>query len=154
MQTHERIMDRALMLAESAMTRGDWPVAAVIARQGKILAEGEGRQNTRGDPTWHAETDALRNARAAGVDVSQATLYCTMEPCPMCAYAIHLSGIARVVLGARHADLHRTDLGRYSLEAFADLMGYRLELVQGVRRSECIALRRRWGRDIVAPGSR
>ena len=147
-------MDRALALAEAALARGDWPVAAVIARRGAIIAEGSGRQNTSGDPTWHAEVDALRNATSAGVDVARATLYCTMEPCPMCAWALRLRGIDRVVLGARHADLGRTDLGTYSLERFAALLGYPLDLVTDVRRAECIALRQRWGRDAVGVSTR
>jgi len=142
-------MDQALDLAREALTRGDWPVAAVIVSGGNVIATGQGRTHSRHDPTWHAEIDAIRQAMADGVDLSQATLYCTMEPCPMCAYAIRLSGIARVVLGARHADLHRTDLGSYSLESFARLMGYGLDLVEGVRQAECIDLRVRWGKDVA-----
>ena len=144
-------MDRAIWLAQSALDKGDWPVAAVIVREGNILAQGQGQTNSRRDPTWHAELDALRTAAAGRIDVSGATLYCTMEPCPMCAWAIQLSGIKQVVLGARHADIRRTDLGSYSLEAFAALMGYQLTLLEGVRSAECIALRQRWGKDPVAP---
>src|SRR5689334_11423209 len=107
---HEVWMDRAIWLAQSALDKGDWPVAAVIVREGIILAEGQGQTNSRRDPTWHAELDALRTAAAGRIDVSGATLYCTMEPCPMCAWAIQLSGIKQVVLGARHADIRRTDL--------------------------------------------
>lgn len=147
---HEACMDRAIWLAEAALDKGDWPVAAVIARAGSILAEGQGQTNLRCDPTWHAELDALRKAAADRINVSGATLYCTMEPCPMCAWAIQLSGISQVVLGARHADLRRTDLGSYDLEAFTALMGYHLVLVEGVRRAECIALRQRWGKDPTA----
>ena len=148
---HEACMDRTLWLAQAALNKGDWPVAAVIARDGKILAEGQGQTNSRRDPTWHAELDALRKAAADHIDVSGTTLYCTMEPCPMCAWAIQLSGIGQVVFGARHADLRRTDLGSYSIEAFAALMGYQLALVEDVRHAECIALRQRWGKDPVAP---
>jgi tRNA(adenine34) deaminase len=147
MKHHEPFMDEALELAQEALARGDWPVAAVIVNHDTVIASGQGRQNTQRDPTWHAEVEAIRGARAAGADLAGATLYCTMEPCPMCAWAIRLSGIARVVLGARHADLHRTDLGGYSLEAFASLMGYSLDLVEGVRRAECVGLRERWGKD-------
>ena len=147
---HEACMDRALWLAGTALDKGDWPVAAVIARHGNILAEGQGQTNSRHDPTWHAELDALRKAAAGRIDVSGATLYCTMEPCPMCAWAIQLSGINQLVLGARLRDLRRTDLGTYNLEAFAALMGYELALIEGVRHAECLALRQRWGKDVVA----
>jgi tRNA(adenine34) deaminase len=146
---HEPYMDRALSLAQQALKRGDWPVAAILVADGQVLAEGQGRQRTSTDPTWHAEIEAIRHAAASGADLSRATLYCTMEPCPMCAWAMRLSGIQRVVLGARHADLQRVDLGHYSLERFAELMGYPLDLVEGVRRDECVALRQRWGKDLV-----
>lgn len=153
MSAHELFMDRALLLAEEAVARGDWPVAAVIVKNSNIIAEGQGRQATR-DTTWHAEIDALRKAVDARIDVAGATLYCTMEPCPMCAWALRLSGIHQVVLGARHSDLHRVDLGEYSLEKFAALLGYSCELVEGVRQQECIALRERWGKDQVALAAR
>ena len=72
---HEACMDRAIWLAQSALEKGDWPVAAVIARDGNILAEGQGQTNSHCDPTWHAELDALRTAAAGRIDVSGATLY-------------------------------------------------------------------------------
>lgn len=147
MPEHQNFMDIALDLARTAMKEGDWPVAAVIAREGKVVGQGRGRQSTAGDPTAHAELDALRDARDRGETVAGSTLYCTMEPCPMCAWALRLSGIDHIVLGARHKDLGRTDLGTYSIERFADLMGAAVELTTGVRQGECVALRREWGRD-------
>jgi tRNA(adenine34) deaminase len=78
-----------------------------------------------------------------------ATVYSTMEPCPMCAGAMKLHGIARLVLGTRHSTLQRTDLGTYSIETFCPLVGYDLTVITGVREPECTALRRRWGKDVV-----
>src|SRR5262249_5753057 len=129
--------------------RGDWPVGAVLVRDGVILARGQNRQNTERDVTWHAESEAMRHAtRDHGVDsLVGATVYSTMEPCPMCAGAMKLARIARLVLGTRHATLHRTDLGRYSIESFCELTGYDLALTSSVREPECTALRRRWGKD-------
>src|SRR5438477_2162546 len=128
-------LDLALGDAEQAFARGDWPVAALIVRDGVILGAGQNRQNTEGDVTWHAETDALRiAARAHGAAVvAGATLYSTMEPCPMCLWAMKLAGIRRLVLGLRNTTLRRTDLGRYTVEAFCELTAYRLELTIGVR---------------------
>lgn len=147
---HAAHMDAALRLAQEAFDRGDWPVASVIVRGGEVLATGQNRQNTQRDLTVHAETDALRNAfRAHGTDLAGATLYGTMEPCPMCAEAIRMSGIRRVVLGLRHADLKRIDLGTYSLENFARMMDWPLEVVNGVRHAECLEIRRRWAKDKV-----
>ena len=148
-------MDLALQHAEDAFARGDWPVAAVIVRDGAMLADGQNRQNSEGDVTWHAEFEAIRTAtRAHGAErVAGATVYTTMEPCPMCAGAMKLAGIRRLVLGARHAALRRTDLGDYSIETFCRLTGFDLTLVTGVREAECMELRKRWGKDEVRPVS-
>jgi tRNA(adenine34) deaminase len=149
----EDYMDQALREAQEAFTRGDWPVGSVVVRGGVVLATGQNRQNTERDVTWHAEFDALRRAtRAHGAEqLAGATVYSTMEPCPMCAGAMKLARVARLVLGTRHATLQRTDLGTYSVEAFCRLTGYDLVLTTGVREAECTALRRRWGQDLVRP---
>ena len=145
-------LDLALRDAEQAFLRGDWPVAALIVRGETVLGVGQNRQNSEGDVMWHAETDALRNAtRAHGAaEVAGATLYTTMEPCPMCAWAMKLAGIRRLVLGLRNTTLRRTDLGAYTVESFCALTAYELDLTAGVREAECLALRRRWGKDPVA----
>lgn len=145
-------LDLALRDAGQAFIRGDWPVAALIVRDGSILATGQNRQNSEGDVLWHAETDALRNTtRAHGAAaVAGATLYSTMEPCPMCAWAMKLAGIRRLVLGLRNTTLRRTDLGAYTIESFCALTAYQLDLTTGVREAECLALRQRWGKDPVA----
>lgn len=148
-----RWMRVALDEAVQAFERGDWPTGAVLVKDGKLLARGQNRQNTRSDPTAHAETDVLQTAFAAhGADAAKgATLYCTMEPCPMCAGALKLAGVRTLVLALRHATLRRTDLGRYSVEAFCAMTGCELELRQGVLEADYLALRLRWGRDPVAP---
>jgi tRNA(adenine34) deaminase len=149
--TDDDHMDHALREAEDAFTRGDWPVGSVLVRDGIVLATGQNRQNTERDVTWHAELEALRRAtREHGVEkLAGATVYSTMEPCPMCAGAMKAFGIGRLVLGTRHATLRRTDLGDYSVESFCHLTGYALEITSGVREPECTALRRRWGKDPV-----
>lgn len=144
-------MDVALSQAHEAFARGDWPVGSVIVRDDAILASGQNRQNTERDVTWHAEFEAMRRVtRERGFEtLAGATVYSTMEPCPMCAGAMKLARIARLVLGTRHATLQRTDLGTYSVETFCALTGYDLALTTGIREAECTALRRRWGRDAV-----
>jgi tRNA(adenine34) deaminase len=145
-------MDAALREAEDAFARGDWPVGSVVVRDGIVLGAGQNRQNTERDVTWHAEFDAMRRVTQAhgAENLVGATVYSTMEPCPMCAGAMKLARIARLVLGTRHATLQRTDLGTYSIEAFCRLTGYDLVLTTGVREAECTALRRRWGKDAGA----
>ena len=142
-------MTLALRHAEEAFARGDWPVAALLVRDGAVLGTGQNRQNTEADVTWHAEFDAMRTAaRKHGAErVAGSTVYSTMEPCPMCAGAMKVAGIARLVLGLR--TLRRTDLGEYSIETFCRLTGYDLALTTGVLEAECLALRRRWGKDQI-----
>lgn len=149
--TDDDYMDLALGEAEEAFARGDWPVGSVVVRDGVVLGTGQNRQNTEGDLTWHAEFDAMRRVtQARGADtLAGATVYSTMEPCPMCAGAMKLARVARLVLGTRHATLERTDLGTYSVEAFCRLTGYDLALTTGVREAACTGLRRRWGKDAV-----
>ncbi len=149
-----RWMRRALAEAGEAYGAGDWPTGAVLVRDGRALAAGRNRQESLGDPTAHAETDALRAAfRAGGPGAARgATLYCTMEPCPMCAGALLLAGVETLVVALRHATLRRTDLGRYRFEDFLALTGGRIALRQGVLEADYLALRLRWGRDRVAPG--
>ena len=144
-------MRHALKLAQQAFDRGDWPVASVIVRDNAIIGEGQNRQTTQTDITIHAETDALRDAfkRTGTTDLRGATLYSTMEPCPMCAWAMHSAGVKSLVLGARFADLQRTDLGDYTIETFGTMIRAPFNLTQGVLREECIAIRQSWGKDQV-----
>lgn len=145
-------MDLALRESEEAFARGDRPVGAVIVKDGVVLCGGQNRVASEGDVLIHAETDAIRRGtKAHGAEaLIGATLYCTMEPCPMCAWAMHLAGIGRVVLGLRHATLKRTDMGSYGLEAFNAMTGISYELTTGVREAECLSLRQRWGKDQAA----
>jgi tRNA(Arg) A34 adenosine deaminase TadA len=149
--TDEQYMDLALVEAEAALARGDLPVGAVLVKDGAVVAKGANRQVSERDLTWHAEMEIVRNAsRTLGTtDLSGTVMYCTMECCPMCAWAVKIAGVKRMVLGLRHADIQRTDLGTYSMESFSALVGGGVELQTGVRNAECLALRRRWGRDPV-----
>jgi tRNA(adenine34) deaminase len=150
-QDHEQYMDLALRAAREAMGRGDWPTGSVIVLDGKVVASGQNRQNTLNDITVHAETDALRAAFSSlgRTNLENATLYTTMEPCPMCAEAMRMARVGRLVLGLRHKDLNRVDLGAYSMEAYCSMLAWRLEIITGVRQAECRELRLRWGKDRV-----
>lgn len=149
---HAENMDLALRAAREAMQRGDWPTGSVIVLDGKVVASGQNRQNSMNDITVHAETDALRFAFASlqKTDLEGATLYTTMEPCPMCAEAMRMARVGRLVLGLRHKDLNRVDLGSYSIEAYCKMLAWPLDIVTGVRHAECFGLRRSWGKDRVA----
>jgi len=96
------LMRLALDEAERAATHGDVPIGAIIAREGEVLAAAGNERELRADPTAHAEILALRAAaeRLGGWRIPGATLYVTLEPCAMCAGAIVLARVPRVVYGA------------------------------------------------------
>ena len=98
----EYFMRLALREAERSVTHGDVPVGCVIAADGEVVAAAPNERELRGDPTAHCEILALREAaRATGSwRLSDAILYVTLEPCAMCAGAIVLARVPRVVLGA------------------------------------------------------
>ncbi|MBV9816760.1 MAG: tRNA adenosine(34) deaminase TadA [Solirubrobacterales bacterium] len=95
-------MRMALEEAERAAAHDDIPIGALVVHDGVVLARGHNERERRADPTAHAEVLALRAAaRALGSwRVLHATLYVTLEPCAMCAGAIVLARVPRVVYGA------------------------------------------------------
>ena len=99
----EYFMRLALREAERATAHEDVPIGAVIVRDGEVVAATHNERELRQDPTAHAEMIALREAaRLAGTwRILDAALYVSLEPCAMCAGAIVLARIARVVYGAR-----------------------------------------------------
>jgi tRNA(adenine34) deaminase len=98
----EYFMRLALREAEQAPGHEDVPIGAVVVRDGELLAAAHNERELRQDPTAHAEILALREAaRAVGSwRVLDATIYVTLEPCAMCAGAIVLARVARLVFGA------------------------------------------------------
>ncbi|MCU1574961.1 MAG: tRNA-adenosine deaminase [Micrococcaceae bacterium] len=100
---HEAWMDAALREAERALATADVPIGAVIVGpNGQLLATGRNEREAVGDPTAHAEVVAIRAAAAAlgSWRLDGCTLVVTLEPCAMCAGAIVLARIPRVVFGA------------------------------------------------------
>jgi tRNA(adenine34) deaminase len=95
----EKFMRRAIEQARAAIEHGDVPVGAVVVRSGVEVAAGRNERELRGDPTAHAETLALRAAAKVlgSWRLLDTTLYVTLEPCAMCAGAIVLARVPRVV---------------------------------------------------------
>jgi tRNA(adenine34) deaminase len=98
----EYFMRLAVREAACAGDEGDVPIGAVVVRAGEVIAAGRNERELRQDPTAHAEVLALREAATAvgSWRVLEATLYVTLEPCAMCAGAIVLARVPRVVYGA------------------------------------------------------
>jgi tRNA(adenine34) deaminase len=101
-EADRRHMQTALQLAEHAARHGDVPIGAVVARADEVLGQAGNERELRGDPTAHAEVLALRQAseRLGGWRLLETTIYVTLEPCPMCAGAIVLARVPRLVYGA------------------------------------------------------
>ena len=95
-------MTRALEMAELAASRGEVPVGAVLTKDDEIVAEGHNLTVTSNDPTAHAEVVVIREAAQTLGDrrLTESTLYVTLEPCAMCAGALVLSRLGRLVFGA------------------------------------------------------
>ncbi len=95
-------MRLALREAERSAEHDDVPIGAVVVRDGEVIGAAGNERELRGDPTAHAEVLALREASKAlgGWRIPDSVLYVTLEPCAMCAGAIVLARIPRVVFGA------------------------------------------------------
>jgi tRNA(adenine34) deaminase len=102
-------MERALELAETAVTRGQTPFGAVIVdRDGQLVGEGHNTVRADRDPTAHGEVVAIRDAwRRLGTwrQLADCTLYTSCEPCLLCSFVITQIGIGRVVFAARGTDV-------------------------------------------------
>ena len=100
--TDRELMEQALLEAELAADAGELPVGCVIARNGEIIARGHNLREATKDPTAHAEIVAIRRAAEMVGDwrLEDCELFVTLEPCPMCAGAIVMSGVDAVYYGA------------------------------------------------------
>ena len=135
-------MREALALARAAEAAGEVPVGAVVELGGEIAGRGANSPIARSDPTAHAEILALREAaaRIANYRLENATLYCTLEPCVMCAGALVAARIKRVVFGAR--DLRFGGIRSKFQIADSDVLNHKAEIVEGVLAVECVELLR------------
>jgi tRNA(Arg) A34 adenosine deaminase TadA len=145
-QDHQHYMRLALEQARAAGEKGNRPVASIIVRDDRILGAGENAIYTDLDPSAHAEIAAIRDACAKlkTVDLAGSTLYTTLEPCPMCFWAMQEARIGTLVMGGRYQGIGRTDMGRYTVESFLEFTGRPLEVITGVLQRECEEVRLQW----------
>ena len=138
------LMRRALDQARRAGDAGEVPVGAVVVVDGRVVALAGNQREAAGDPTAHAEIIALRHAAAesGGWRLNGATLYVTLEPCPMCAGAAVAARIGRLVFGA--PDPKAGACGSlYNLCADPRL-NHEVAVEPGVLQEECADLMRAW----------
>jgi tRNA(adenine34) deaminase len=138
----ERLMGIAIAEARKAVEHGDVPIGAVLASGAEVLAVAGNERELRSDPTAHAEVLAIRAAAAAlgGWRLPGTTLYVTLEPCAMCAGAIVLARVPRVVFGA--ADPKAGAAGSVLDLLSQPALNHRPSVAGGLREEECAALLR------------
>jgi tRNA(adenine34) deaminase len=138
----DRWMAHALELARVAAEEGEVPVGAVIVLEGRVLGEGHNRTVTDADPTAHAEVVAIRAASSEVKDwrLLDTTMYVSLEPCAMCAGAIVLARIARVVFAT--PDPKSGMVGSLGNLLDDERLNHRCEVHSGVRRDEAAEMLR------------
>ena len=138
----EWFMRLALREAERALEHGDVPIGCVVVHEGEVIGVGRNERELRNDPTAHAEMLALREAaaRLGSWRVLESVLYVTLEPCAMCAGAIVLARVPRVVYGT-------VDPKAGAAGSVLDVLGeprlnHRPEVAGGLLAEECAELLR------------
>ncbi len=135
--SHEYFMDLALKEAVRAFDADEVPIGCVIVRDGRIIGRAHNQRELLHDPTAHAEIIAITQAAEAVGDwrLTETTLYVTLEPCTMCAGAIVLARIPRVVFGVRDP---KGGAVRSLYQVLEDeRLNHQVEVVEGVRPLEC-----------------
>ena len=133
-------MGLALDEAQRAVSEGEVPIGAVVVLDGRVIGEGHNRPIAAMDPTAHAEIVALRQAagKLANYRLPGATLYTTVEPCPMCCGAVLHARLARVVYGAPDP---KAGAARSLYRLLDDpRMNHEVVVTGGVRSADCAAL--------------
>jgi tRNA(adenine34) deaminase len=139
-ETDERYMRRAIDAALVAEENGDVPIGAVIVHEGRVIAKAYNQREQLKDPTAHAEIIALTQAAAAlGMwRLHGGTIYVTLEPCPMCAGALVLARLDRLVYGC--PDPKTGACGSLYDIVRDGRLNHRLEVTSGVLTDDCTRL--------------
>jgi len=135
---HQDWMRMALEQAQMAFEQGEVPIGAVVVHNGQPIALAHNEREQKNDPTAHAEVLVIqRAAKVLGSwRLTDATLYVTLEPCPMCAGAIMQSRIKQLVYGAM--DLKGGATGSVMNVLDYTLWNHRVDVVAGVLEEECV----------------
>ena len=141
---HDHWMRFALALAREAEEAGEVPVGCVVVAESEIIGQARNSPIDLLDPTAHAEMMAIRQAALAigNYRLSGATLYCTLEPCAMCAGALVAARIGTLVFGAR--DLRFGGVRSKFQIADSPLLNHRVEIIEGVLGAEATGMLQRF----------
>lgn len=138
---HDAAMRAALDEAHIAAASGEIPIGAVVVDEnGEVVARAHNRREALRDPTAHAEVLAMRAAAASRQSwrLEGCTLVVTLEPCPMCAGAVTMSRLSRLVFGAWNEEYGAAG-SRWDLVRDRRL-NHRAEVISGVMADECGAM--------------
>ena len=138
----EHFMRLALREAGRALEHDDVPVGAVVVREGEVIGAGANEREHRQDPTAHAEMLALREAarRVGGWRLLDCVLYVTLEPCAMCAGAVVLARVPRVIYGTTDP---KAGAAGSVLDVLAEpRLNHRPEVAGGLLAEDCALLLR------------
>ncbi|GHU08290.1 tRNA-specific adenosine deaminase [Alphaproteobacteria bacterium] len=138
----KKYMRLALEMSKKSLESGELPFGAVIVDDGEIIAKGRCREAKEKTVLAHAELEAVdKVCKKLGTNkLKSCTIYCTNEPCPMCAAAIFQAKIPRVVIGASREDLPFLRKRRLGIYDLAKDSGYEIEIVEGVLRDDVLTL--------------
>jgi tRNA(adenine34) deaminase len=136
----EDFMRLALAEAERAGSRGDIPIGAVVVHDGAVIAAAANEREARNDPTAHAEVLALQAAahQLGSWRLTGCSMYVTLEPCPMCAGALVLARLERLVWGVQNTDAGAA-LTLYNIPQDPRL-NHRVEITPDILAGECAEL--------------
>lgn len=132
----------ALEEARLAKTTGDLPFGAVVVYEGKIVGRGRAQDNTSGDVTDHAELMAVREAcKTLGTNnLKECAIYCTNEPCMMCAAGILQAKIPEIIIGASRDDLVFLRPRRLRIDDLVSDSSFSVRITRGVLKDKVLEL--------------
>jgi len=135
-------MTEALKQSRLAAKDGELPFGAVVVQNGMIISRGRCRETKRKTVLAHAEAEAVDRAcrKLATNKLQDCIIYCTNEPCPMCAAAIFQAKIPHVVIGASREDLSFLRPREVDIQVLADDSGYEIKILRDVMKKEIVDL--------------
>lgn len=141
----EKFIKSAMEEAKKSEKEGGAPIGAVLVKNGKVIATGWSLVWPKKDPSAHAETECMRKAchKLQTLDLSDCTLYSTLESCSMCLGCAGWTGLSKIVFGAYKEDVGENpyEMEGYHAEEHAKKLtpigGGKIEVIGGVLREEC-----------------
>lgn len=142
MAPDEQFMLAALEESQLAKTSGDLPFGAVVVCEGKVVGRGRAQDNTSGDVTDHAELMAVREAcKTLGTNnLKECAIYCTNEPCMMCAAGILQAKIPKIIIGASRDDLAFLRPRKLRIDDLVSDSSFSVRITRGVLKDKVLEL--------------